>query len=201
MDTIGAFLGPALAMALMALSGDNFRLVFWVAAAPAFVAVAIILFGVREPEVTRPAVSRNFPLRRADLARLDRAYWWVVVLASVLTLARFSKAFLLLRAQIAGIAVAAVPAVLMVMNIIYAASAYPFGRLSDKVSRKSLLAADIAFLIAADILLAAAGSVPAVFMGAVLWDYRLVSIAEGNTDRRASVLYFPICRVPEYSES
>jgi MFS family permease len=173
MDTVGAFLGPALAILLMAKSGDNFRFVFWLAVVPAFVAVAIILLGVNEPEVIRAPVSRKIPIRRADLARLDRAYWWVVGVASVLTLARFSEAFLLLRAQTAGVAAAFVPAVLMVMNIIYAASAYPFGRLADKVSRKSLLAIGIVLLIAADVFLAFGENVYPVFIGAALWELHM----------------------------
>jgi MFS family permease len=169
MDTVGAFLGPAVAIVLMAWSRDNFRFVFWIAVLPAFVAVAVILFGVHEVETIGATVVRKFPLRRTDLARLDRAYWWVVGVASVLTLAKFSEAFLLPRAQTTGVTAAFVPAVLIVMNIIYAASAYPFGRLADKVARKSLLAIGILLLIAADVFLAFSQNVSSVFIGASLW--------------------------------
>ena len=102
MDTVGAFLGPAIAIALMAASGDNFRLVFWIAVVPAFAAVAVILIAVREPERRETHVRRS-PLRRAEVSRLPRRYWLVVAFAAVLTLARFSEAFLLLRAQDMGL--------------------------------------------------------------------------------------------------
>ncbi len=188
MDTVGAFLGPALAIVLMARSGNNFRFVFWLAVMPVFIAVAVILFGVHETEATTATGTRKFPLRRADLARLDRAYWWVVGVASVLTLARFSEAFLLLRAQTAGVAPAFVPAVLMVMNIIYAASAYPFGRLADKVSRKSLLAVGIVLLVAADVFFAIGENVYSVFIGAALWGLHM-----GATQGLLSTLVADTC--------
>jgi MFS family permease len=170
MDTIGAFAGPGIAVAVMALSGNNFRLTFWVAVLPAFLAVAVILFWVQEPERQRPATRRRgFPIRRTELALLGKAYWSVVAIAAVLTLARFSEAFLLLRAQDVGLAVALVPLILVVMNIAYAASAYPLGRLSDRVSRTAILGAGISLLILADIFLAAAQSIEIVLAGAVLW--------------------------------
>ena len=168
MDTVGAFLGPAIAIALMAASGDNFRLVFWIAVVPAFAAVAVILIAVREPERRETHVRRS-PLRRAQVSRLDRRYWLVVAFASVLTLARFSEAFLLLRAQGMGLRARYVPVVLIVMNIAYAASAYPFGRASDRLGKRGLLAIGIVVLTAADLVLAGANSVWVVMVGAVLW--------------------------------
>ena len=169
MDTVGAFVGPMLAMLLMALSNDNFRLVFWVAVIPAFIAVFLIIYGVQEPETTRSAERRRFPIRRAELRRLDAGFWWLVGLATVLTLARFSEAFLLLAAQHVGLAIALIPGVLVTMNLVYAASAYPFGRLSDRMSRHTLLMLGISFLIAADLVLATAGTVWQVLAGVVLW--------------------------------
>jgi MFS family permease len=170
LDTVGAFLGPLLAMALMAASGDDFRLVFWIAAIPAGVAVLVLIYGVREPVVPAGAgAARRFPIRRTELARLDAAFWWLVAIASVLTLARFSEAFLLLAGQHAGMAEALVPAIFVAMNLFYAASAYPFGRLADRVSRPALLLFGIALLIAADLVLAMEGGVVAVLAGAALW--------------------------------
>lgn len=98
MDTVGAFLGPALAIVLMSASADNFRLVFWIAVAPALAAVAVIILAVDEPERPKP-IGRRAALSRDQLRRLDRRYWEVVAFAGVLSLARFSEAFLLLRAQ------------------------------------------------------------------------------------------------------
>jgi MFS family permease len=169
MDTVGAFAGPLLAMALMAGTGDDFRLAFWVAAIPALVCVVLIVVGVREPGAPPARTARRFPIRRTEMARLPRRYWLVVAFAGVLTLARFSEAFLLLRAQDVGLAVTWVPLVMIAMNIVYAASAYPFGRLSDRLRRRHLLALGIGLLIAADLVLARAADPWLVGAGAVLW--------------------------------
>jgi MFS family permease len=169
MDTIGAFLGPLVAIALMAASHDDFRLVFWVAVIPACLAVLLVAYGVREPAAPAGDPVRRFPIRPAELARLDGAFWWLVAIAGVLTLARFSEAFLLLDAQHAGMAVALVPLILVAMNIVYALSAYPVGRLADRVSRRGLLLIGIFLLIAADLVLASAHSVLLVFAGAAVW--------------------------------
>jgi len=156
MDTVGAFAGPGLALGLMMLTGDDFRFVFWIAVAPALVSVALILFGVREPEGKQVATKRRFPIRHQEVLRLDGAYCGVVAFATVLTLARFSEAFLLLRAQNVGLAASYIPLVLIVLNVVYAAGAYPFGQFSDHVSRRGLLALGIGLLVAADLILAAA---------------------------------------------
>ncbi|PWC91095.1 MULTISPECIES: MFS transporter [unclassified Azospirillum] len=175
MDTVGAFAGPAIAMLLMVLSGDDFRLVFWIAVLPAFVAVAVILFGVREPDTQPSTEPRRFPIQRSQLRRLDATFWSVVALASVLTLARFSEAFLLLRAQSVGMENAYAPLVLIVMNVVYAVSAYPLGRLADRMNRRRLLALGVGFLVLADLVLAAAGSAWVVLAGAALWGLHMGS--------------------------
>ncbi|GLR77390.1 MULTISPECIES: MFS transporter [Azospirillum] len=169
MDTVGAFAGPALAMLLMVLSGDDFRLVFWIAVVPAFIAVAVILFAVHEPDREPSSEPRRFPIRRDQLRRLDATFWGVVAMAAVLTLARFSEAFLLLRAQSVGVEDAYAPLVLIVMNVVYAVSAYPLGRLADRLDRRNLLALGVGLLVLADLVLAAAGSVLVVLAGAALW--------------------------------
>ena len=169
LDTVGAFAGPLAAMGLMAASHDNFRLVFWVAVVPAVVCVLLIAFGVEEPEATRPAAQPRFPITRDNLARLSSRFWWVVAFAAVLTLARFSEAFLLLRAENVGLAATWVPMILIVMNVVYAASAYPFGKFSDNGSRRSLLMWGVIFLIASDITLALAANIWAVGLGAAIW--------------------------------
>jgi MFS family permease len=169
MDTVGAFIGPLLAMLLMAASNDNFRLVFWVAVLPAIIAVLLILYGVQEPDVPRAAERRPFPIQRSELSHLDGAYWWLVGIATILTFGRFSEAFLLLAAEHVGLAIALIPGVLVIMNVVYAASAYPFGRLSDVISRRLILALGVGFLIAADVILATAGTPWQVAAGVVLW--------------------------------
>jgi len=168
LDTVGAFLGPLLAMALMLLWANDFRAVFWFATLPAFLCLALLIFGVREPQ--RPAgVVRTNPISRANLARLSRAYWWVVALGGVFTLARFSEAFLVLRAQQGGLALAWTPVVLVAMNVIYAACAYPFGKLADSMRHSALLGWGLVLLIGADALLAMSSNGGLFWAGVVLW--------------------------------
>jgi MFS family permease len=169
LDTVGAFIGPLLAIGLMWLSADRFGLVFWVAVIPAFAALALILFAVNEPP--RPAGLRKVrnPLGLRELAGLGPAYWWIVGLGTVFTLARFSEAFLILRAESAGLALTLMPLVLVVMNIAYALSAYPVGALSDRTDRVDLLLIGLVLLLAADLALALVPGLPGVFAGVVLW--------------------------------
>ncbi|MDD2541230.1 MAG: MFS transporter, partial [Desulfuromonadaceae bacterium] len=169
MDTVGAFAGPLLAIVIMSATHNNFRLVFWVASVPAFICVLLIVFGIDEPESRRPAMPVRFPINSVNLRQLSTEFWWVVMFAAVLTLARFSEAFLLLRGENLGLPVMWVPMVLIVMNVVYALSAYPFGKLSDNGRRHKLFAWGIVFLIVSDLILALAGTVWAVFIGAAVW--------------------------------
>ena len=125
LDTVGAFTGPLIAIALMATLHDNFRLIFWLALIPGLISVLVLLVAVREPPHEAPALQA--PLKFSDLNTLGAGYWIVVAIGAVLTLARFSEAFLILRAQSAGLSLALAPLVLVIMNIIYAVSAYPLG--------------------------------------------------------------------------
>jgi MFS family permease len=168
LDTVGAFLGPLLAVGLMLLWANDFRAVFWVAVIPGLLAVALLMVGVREP-ARRAGEKRSNPIRRENLKRLSAAYWWVVGVGAVFTLARFSEAFLVLRAQQSGIAVALVPLVMVAMNLVYAASAYPFGKLSDRMSHKALLGWGLVVLVAADLVLALDGHWTTVLAGVALW--------------------------------
>lgn len=168
LDTVGAFLGPLLAVGLMLLWADDFRAVFWVAAIPGVLAVALLIFGLREPDRHR-AGPRTHPIRRQNLERLGRAYWWVVGIGAVFALARFSEAFLVLRAQQGGIPTALVPLVMVAMNLVYALSAYPFGKLSDRTSHTRLLALGLAVLVAADLVLAWGSHWGGVLIGVALW--------------------------------
>jgi len=172
LDTVGAFLGPLLAVGLMLLWANDFRAVFWVAVIPGLLAVALLLLGVREPAAPL-AEKRHNPIRRDNLNRLSGAYWRVVAVGAVFTLARFSEAFLVLRAQQSGIALAWVPLVMVAMNAIYAASAYPFGKLSDRMRHRTLLGLGLLVLIAADLVLAHAGHWSTVLTGVALWGIHL----------------------------
>ncbi len=181
LDTVGAFLGPLLGAGLMLLWANDVRAVFWVAVIPGLLAVALLLFGVHEPE-RREAHKPANPISRENLKRLGTAYWWVVGIGAVFTLARFSEAFLVLRAAQGGIPVAMVPLVMVAMNVIYAASAYPFGKLSDSMSHTRLLALGLVVLIAADLVLAADDHWTTVLLGVALWGVHM-GITQGLLTR------------------
>lgn len=168
LDTIGAFLGPLIAVALMLLWHDDFRAVFWVAVIPGILALGLLFFGLKEPHspITH---KRSNPIKRENLARLGRTYWWVVGLGGVFTLARFSEAFLVLRAQQMDIPLALIPLVMVAMNLIYAVSAYPSGKLSDRMSHRTMLQGGLLVLIVADLVLALSTHWIGILAGVALW--------------------------------
>ncbi len=168
LDTIGAFTGPLLAVLLMLQTANNYRLIFWVAVVPGLLAVVLLVVGVREA-ASPVAARRTNPIRRENLTRLGSAYWWVAIIGALFTLARFSEAFLILRAQKNGVPVALVPLVMVAMNVVYASSAYPFGKLSDRISQTTLLAVGLVILIAADLVLASSDRWPMKLVGVALW--------------------------------
>jgi len=167
LDSVGALLGPLLAVVFMIRFADDIRAVMWLAVVPAFIAVALLMIYVREPESAPAQVER--PLALADIRRLPARYWLVVLLGAVFTLSRFSEAFLVLRAQEIGLALGAVPVVMVVMNLFYAGAAYPAGAAADRLRQRTLLLIGLALLIAADTVLAVASAAPALFAGAALW--------------------------------
>jgi MFS family permease len=169
LDTVGAFIGPVLAVAFMAWFADDIQAVLWVAVVPAFLAVALLAFALREPESTPQAPGSPNRLTFADSRELPLRYWLIVALGAVLTLARFSEAFLILRANDIGLAIGFAPLIMIVMNVVYAAFAYPAGVAADRISTRTLLVAGLGVLIAADGVLAIAASPSGVFIGAALW--------------------------------
>jgi len=168
LDTFGAFAGPLIAIGLMLLWANDYQAVFWVAVIPAALAVGLLFFGVHEPEraVTK---TRSNPISREGLRQLDQAYWWVVILGAVFTLARFSEAFLLLRAESNGLAIAWMPMIFVMMNAAYAVSAYPFGKLADRVNHRYLLMIGLCLLIVADIILALGEHWLWTLLGSMIW--------------------------------
>ncbi|MFL6621241.1 MAG: MFS transporter [Sulfurifustis sp.] len=169
LDSVGALLGPLLAVVFMLWLADNIRAVMWIAVLPAFIAVALLMVYVREPERAHAPGHAKAPLTLADTKRLPLRYWLVVLLGAVFTLARFSEAFLVLRAQDVGLALGFVPVVMVVMNVFYAGAAYPAGAAADRLRARTLLLIGLALLMAADVLLALAPDAFAVFAGAGLW--------------------------------
>lgn len=168
LDTVGAFAGPLMAAGLMLLWADDFRAVFWVAILPALLAVLLLYFGVDEPR-QQTGEHRSNPITKANLRRLSLPYWRVVGVGAMFTLARFSEAFLVLRAHQEGVPLAFVPLVMVVMNLIYSLTAYPFGWLSDRMSHSKLLAMGLVVLIAADLVLGVSRNWLLVLLGVGLW--------------------------------
>lgn len=168
LDTVGAFVGPLLAAGLMMWWANDFRSVFWVAVIPGAMAVLVLALGVREPRSHQGERKTN-PIRRENVRRLGHRYWWVVGVGAIFTLARFSEAFLVLRAEQVGVPLAWVPLVMVAMNLVYAGSAFPFGKLSDRMSHPALLAWGLVVLIGSDLLLASAQGWPMLLAGVSLW--------------------------------
>jgi MFS family permease len=169
LDVAGAFIGPLLAIALMWLTADDMRTVFWLAVLPAFAAFALVVFAVQDPPASAPADRARLPLSRAGLSQLPSAYWWIVGISAVFTLARFSTAFLVLKAQEDGLALTLMPAVFVLMNVVYSLSAYPVGMLADRCDRRLLLAGGFAVLVLADLVLALSGGLIGIAAGVALW--------------------------------
>jgi MFS family permease len=169
LDTVGAFAGPAIALVAMGLMANDIRAVFWIAVVPAFASVVILLVFVEESGRRADAGAAQAPLRLAEIRTLGPAYWAVVAVGAILTLARFSEAFLVLRASGIGLAMALVPVVLVAMNIAYAVSAYPAGVWSDQAGRRVVLLAGVGVLVLADVVLALASTIWIVMVGVVLW--------------------------------
>ena len=168
LDTVGAFLGPLLATGLMLLWANDFRAIFWIAVIPGTLAVILLFFGITEPE--RPHSEKRInPISRQNLQRLSFSYWWVVTISAFFMLARFSEAFLVLQALQIDIPLALTPLVMVTMNIIYAASAYPFGKLSDRILHYKLLGIGLTILIIADLILAHSNHWSTLLLGVTLW--------------------------------
>ncbi len=169
LDSVGAFVGPLLAVAFMIWLANDIKAVLWIAVLPAVLAAVLLMVAVKEPERTVQNPVQGKWLTRSDIRRLSLRYWFVVALGTAFTLARFSEAFLILRAEDLGLGISYVPAIMIVMNVVYALLAYPAGVAADRFSARTLLLLGLAILIAADTVLALA-TVPAVaFVGAALW--------------------------------
>ncbi len=175
LDTVGAFAGPLLAIVLMAASGGDFQLTFWIAVIPAFICVAVLVLAVKEPEPEKDCRKtwEKAPFSRAELGRLGSVYWRVVGLATLFTLARFSEAFLILRSQQVGLPVALAPLVLVVLNLVYAFSSFPAGVVADRVDKIGALTIGLVPLVLADVAFALSGGIPGFILGLMLWGLHL----------------------------
>ena len=169
LDSVGAFVGPLLAVAFMIWFANDIKAVLWVAVLPAFIAVLLLIVGVREPESLVHAAARKNPLSLNNAKRLRLRYWLVVALGTVFTLARFSEAFLILRAQDVGLAIGYVPVIMIVMNVVYSIFAYPAGAAADRISARTLLLVGLGVLVVADIVLAIAASPGIALLGSAFW--------------------------------
>jgi MFS family permease len=168
LDTIGAVLGPLIAIGLMSLLLGDIRAVLWFAVIPGVLGVLLLAVGVREPPRTGKA-SPPLPITRAGLAQLGRAYWQTMLVGALLSLSRFSEAFLVLRASERGLSNTWVPLVLVIMALSYTLTAYPAGRVSDRLDRRSILAFGMLMLVLGDVVLACATTPTVVMIGVAIW--------------------------------
>jgi MFS family permease len=168
LDTLGAVFGPLLAILILGVTHNDFQLLFWIAFAPGVLAVIVLARAAEEPNGGAAPLQR-IPLSRADLARLGFAFWWIAVGAAFLTFGRGAKAFLVLRTEDVGVPLWLVPIAFVIMNSVYAATAYPVGNLSDRIDRRMLLAAGIVVLILSDMMLAMASGPWVGLFGVLLW--------------------------------
>jgi MFS family permease len=168
LDTVGGFVGPLAAIGLMLLTGNNFTMVFWFAVVPSFLAIGVLVVGVKEPDHAASGKAKA-GLRWRDAALLNGAVWSVIVVSAILIMARFSEAFLILRSQQAGLSVAWIPLIMVVMHVVYGLAAYPVGALSDRLGRIGMLIAGLVFLIGAYGVLAYANAITPLMIGVVLW--------------------------------
>lgn len=169
----GFVVGPMLAVVLMKLSGDDFRLVFWIALIPAYLSILVLLVVVKELPLNHDACERRHPIRFSDIAALPASFWWVIAIASLLSLARFSQAFLVLKAHNVGVDAAYVPLFLGVTYLVFSVAAYPLGILADHIDRRFQLAIGAVILVCADIIFASANTVWMTALGAAVWGLQL----------------------------
>jgi MFS family permease len=168
LDTVGAFVGPLLAIAGMILLANNLRFVLWIATVPAFIALAVLAFGVKEPKAHHHEAAKD-KIKFSDIRNIGGAYWQLIIIASIFTFAKFSDAFLILKANDIGLPITFVPLIIVLMNVIYALVAYPAGLLSDKINKKTVLLIGIIFLIISDLVMAFSGSVLVLMIGVTFW--------------------------------
>jgi MFS family permease len=169
LDSVGAFLGPISAIVLMLLLANNVKSVLWFACIPAFLCVGLLVFGVREPTTVPRANRLRLPWSAAAMKAMPPRFWFVVGVGAVFTLARFSEAFLILRAQSTGLPLAWVPVVMVIMNVVYASASYPAGAAADRHGPRGLFLSGLAVLIAADLVLAFGNTSGVILVGAALW--------------------------------
>lgn len=153
MDNLGATLGPLAASALLWFAPDNYRLVFLVAGVPALLSLGVFQWGVRgiSPPPPRGAQTENPPAPLSEQSAplrsqqegmrglLRTRYGWFLLCVGVFTLGNSSEAFLMMRAQDAGIAVTLVPLLWAGLNLTRTALAVLCGALADRWGRKRML--------------------------------------------------------------
>ena len=175
LDTVGAFAGPVFAILLAAAFSGALRTVMWIAVLPAFISVVVLWVGVREPAQQGQRKKRSVDLR---VRSMPRSFWIVCAVASVFMLSRFSEAFLVLVGIHGGLTPALTPLVLVAMNLAYLLSAYPVGKLSDRMPKQNLLVVGCGVLAVANGVLAIASNPVLLIVGALLWGLHM-GLTEG----------------------
>ena len=141
-DHAGAVIGPLLAFAFLRWGGLSLRTLFLLTAIPGLLAVAALIFGVREVPRTVPDAAKKLDLRQP----LGKRFWAFLAVLFVFTLGNSTDAFLLLRAADLGVPAALVPILWAVLHVIKSASSTPGGALSDRLGRNVLALGAVSFL-------------------------------------------------------
>jgi MFS family permease len=136
MDSLGAALGPLVAFGILSLHG-NYRWVFWASFVPGLIAILILIFFLKEEKKKKELPQRALP--KFGFARLGKPYMIFTYISTLFTLGNFSDAFLVLRAQNIGMAVALIPLAYLLFNLISSLFSTLAGSLSDKFGRLPLL--------------------------------------------------------------
>ncbi|MFZ5862617.1 MAG: MFS transporter [Nitrospirota bacterium] len=140
MDHTGAIIGPLIAMALLAWGLTDLRVLFALAAIPGLLAVAVLVFAVRDDTTVARSVPAAQPIR-LSLAPFSPRFKTVLAVITLFTLGNSSDAFLLLKAHAVGINAAWIPLLWILLHITKAASSTPAGALSDRIGRPRLILA------------------------------------------------------------
>ncbi len=173
MDKVGAVVGPLIAIVLLPLMAYNYRDFFLLSIIPGLLSLGVLYFYIREPAKKRLEAAKakgkmnlNWNLFHPHLSPEFRK---ALAIALVFALGNFSFVFLMLRLVDFGIAAALIPVAYLASNLVYMLSATPIGFLSDKIGRKSILAAGYSIFCILCIIAAMGGGLEAGWLLIILY--------------------------------
>lgn len=166
--TSGAVVGSILATILVYLSDHNYRLIFLLSAIPGMIAILILLSLVKQPPVKDDVKKDHAGWRLSDIKYLPKSFWSLLIVAFVLMLARFSEAFINIRAHDVGWPVHFLPLLIVGMDLVHAGIAYPIGRMANRNNLNTLLLRGILVLVVTNVVFITTQSVVGVAIASML---------------------------------